>query len=55
MRKFYKPTDVADILKVSIHTINKWIQEGKLTGIKVGGVWRFTERNIKDFINKGAK
>ena len=47
--KLYKPTEVAEMLKVSIHTVNKWLQEGRLEGVKVGNLWRVTEKNIDDF------
>ena len=50
MDKLYKPIEVAEKLNVSIHTINKWLQEGKLKGVKVGNLWRVTETDLERFV-----
>ena len=50
MDKLYKPTEVAEKLGVSIHTVNKWLQAGKIKGIKVGNLWRITETDLEAFV-----
>lgn len=38
--------DLADYLKLRQQTIYNWLHQGKLSGIKVGGVWRFDRKEI---------
>jgi excisionase family DNA binding protein len=38
--------ELADYLKLKKQTIYNWLHEGKISGIKVGGVWRFDRRDI---------
>jgi len=42
--------DLADYLKLKTQTIYNWLHEGKLGGIKVGGVWRFDRKEIDDWL-----
>ncbi len=35
--KLYTPTELADLLSVSLWTIYRWIKEGKLECYKLGG------------------
>lgn len=52
---YYTSKDIATKLKVSEYTVRRWIQEGKLTGLKIGKAYRFTEEDIEKFINKFKK
>jgi len=38
--------ELADYLKLQKQTIYNWLHQGKISGIKVGGVWRFDRREI---------
>lgn len=38
--------ELADYLKLQRQTIYNWLHQGKISGIKVGGVWRFDRREI---------
>ncbi|MCM8781146.1 MAG: helix-turn-helix domain-containing protein [Candidatus Omnitrophica bacterium] len=38
--------ELADYLKLKKQTIYNWLNQGKISGIKVGGVWRFDRRDI---------
>ncbi len=38
--------ELADYLKLRRQTIYNWLHLGKISGIKVGGVWRFDRREI---------
>ncbi len=43
--------EVQDILKVDRTTIYRMIKDGRLTGIKVGGRWRFSYENVRAILN----
>jgi len=38
--------ELADYLKLQKQTIYNWLHQGKIAGIKVGGVWRFDRREV---------
>jgi len=38
--------ELADYLKLKKQTIYNWLHEGKISGMKVGGVWRFDRKEV---------
>jgi excisionase family DNA binding protein len=42
--------DLANYLKLQKQTIYNWLNQNKITGIKVGGVWRFDKRDIDKWL-----
>lgn len=38
--------ELADYLKLKKQTIYNWLHQRKISGIKVGGVWRFDRREV---------
>jgi excisionase family DNA binding protein len=46
--------EVADRLKVTPRTVYRWIDDGKLKALKIGGVVRVTEEDYQSFINNKA-
>ncbi len=42
--------DLASYLKLRKQTIYNWLHQRKITGIKVGGVWRFDRREIESWL-----
>lgn len=38
--------ELANYLRLKKQTLYNWLHEGKISGIKVGGVWRFDRREI---------
>lgn len=38
--------ELADYLRLKRQTIYNWLHQRKISGIKVGGVWRFDRRDI---------
>lgn len=42
--------ELADYLKLKKQTIYNWLHERKISGIKVGGVWRFDRRDIDSWL-----
>ncbi len=45
-----KVIDVADLLKVGEKTVYSMAQSGELPGFKVRGQWRFSRKDIDDWI-----
>lgn len=42
--------ELANYLKLRKQTIYNWLNQSKITGIKVGGVWRFDKRDIDKWL-----
>lgn len=42
--------ELADYLKLRKQTIYNWLHQRKMSGIKVGGVWRFDRRQIDKWL-----
>ncbi len=42
--------ELADYLRIQRQTIYNWLNQGKIGGIKVGGVWRFDRKDIDDWL-----
>ena len=38
--------ELANYLRLKRQTIYNWLHESKISGIKVGGVWRFDKKEI---------
>ena len=38
--------ELADYLKLKKQTIYNWLHQGRISGLKVGGVWRFDRREV---------
>jgi excisionase family DNA binding protein len=43
--------ELADYLRLKKQTIYNWLHQGKISGIKVGGVWRFDQKEIDAWLN----
>ena len=50
MDKLLTPEEAAEILGISVYTVKDFLRAGKITGVKVGKLWRIEEIVIKDFI-----
>lgn len=51
MEKIYTLKQVAKILELSERTIFRYLKTGKISGSKIGH-WRFTEQDVKEFLEK---
>ena len=51
MKKLLDVDDLAKYLKLRKQTIYNWLNQRKISGMKIGGVWRFD----KDEIDKWLK
>ncbi|MBU1998274.1 MAG: helix-turn-helix domain-containing protein [Candidatus Omnitrophota bacterium] len=50
MQKLISLDELAEYLRLQRQTIYNWLYQGKISGIKVGGVWRFDRREIDSWI-----
>lgn len=48
---YYDLTDLGIVLGFSSSTLQKYIKDGRLKAIKIGGKWKVSEENYKKFIN----
>jgi excisionase family DNA binding protein len=49
--KLYTLTDLEKILGVTHRTLQTYMKNGRLKGVKIGGKWKITEENLKRFLN----
>lgn len=54
MEKMLTPNQVAEILQVHPDTVVRWLRDGTLKGIKVGGLWRIRARDLEALAAKGG-
>lgn len=50
MSRLIDVDELADYLKLKKQTIYNWLSDRKISGIKVGGVWRFDRREISAWL-----
>lgn len=50
MAKLMDVDELARYLKLRRQTIYNWLHNKKISGIKVGGVWRFDRRTVDTWI-----
>lgn len=51
--KFLTLEQVAEILQVSVRSLYRYIDEGKITASKVG-YWRIRQSDLEEFIRKNS-
>lgn len=51
MARLIDVDELADYLRLKKQTIYNWLHQGKISGIKVGGVWRFDQKEIDAWLN----
>ncbi len=47
--------ELADYLGLKRQTIYNWLSKGKITGIKIGKVWRFEKKEIDNWLKECKK
>lgn len=52
--KLFTVDQAAEYLIVPKQTVQKWLREGRLKGIKIGGLWRITEEALEEFLNNSS-
>jgi excisionase family DNA binding protein len=54
MEKLHTVDDIAKMTYLTSRTIRNYLKDGILKGRKIGGQWRFTEGDIKRFMDNGS-
>jgi excisionase family DNA binding protein len=49
--RLYTLTELEPVLGVTHRTLQTYIKDGRLKGVKVGGKWRVTEETLRKFVN----
>lgn len=47
--------ELAEYLKLKKQTIYNWLNQRKISGIKIGGVWRFERREIDKWLKAQSR
>jgi excisionase family DNA binding protein len=47
--------ELADYLRLKRQTIYNWLNQNKISGIKIGGVWRFNKRDIDKWLKSNQR
>jgi excisionase family DNA binding protein len=50
MAKLMDIDDLAGYLRLKKQTIYNWLHQGKISGMKVGGVWRFEHKEVDNWL-----
>ena len=54
MEKLYTVEDIASMFSLTSRTIRNYLKDGILKGRKIGGQWRFTEEELKNFMDNAT-
>jgi len=55
MKKLLDVDDLAKYLKLQKQTIYNWLNQRKISGMKIGGVWRFDKAEIDKWLRSKAR
>ena len=55
MKRLLNVEELAQYLNLQKQTIYNWLNQKKLSGIKIGGVWRFDKKEIDKWLKEQAQ
>ena len=55
MKHLLDVDDLAKYLKLQKQTIYNWLNQRKISGIKIGGVWRFDKQEIDKWLKSHSR
>ena len=55
MKNLLDVEDLAKYLKLQKQTIYNWLNQRKISGMKIGGVWRFDKQDIDKWLKSQAR
>ena len=55
INKLMDVDELADYLRLKRQTIYNWLNQSKISGIKIGGVWRFNKRDIDKWLKSNQR
>ncbi len=50
MDRYYRPEEIAELLRVSRRTIYSYMKQGKLHAVKIGQYWHISQENLDSFL-----
>jgi excisionase family DNA binding protein len=53
--RYYTRKELAELLRVSLDTIDRWKQKGVIKGFTIEGSVRFTQEEIDQLVERGTK
>lgn len=54
MNVYYTPAEVAERLKLNMHTVLKYIRQGRLPASRLGNRYRISEEQLQDFMARAS-
>jgi len=55
MKNLLDVDDLAKYLKLRKQTIYNWLNQKKISGMKIGGVWRFDKQEIDKWLKSQSR
>jgi excisionase family DNA binding protein len=55
MKNLLDVDDLAKYLKLQKQTIYNWLNQKKISGMKIGGVWRFDKSEVDKWLKSRAQ
>ena len=55
MKNLMDVDDLASYLKLKKQTIYNWLNQRKISGIKIGGVWRFDKQEVDRWLRSQSR
>ncbi|MDP2938954.1 MAG: helix-turn-helix domain-containing protein [Candidatus Omnitrophota bacterium] len=55
MQRLLDVKELASYLKLRKQTIYNWLYQRKISGIKIGGVWRFNRKEIDKWLKAQSR
>jgi len=55
MQRLLDVEELARYLKLQKQTIYNWLNQGRISGIKLGGVWRFDRKEIDRWLRSQCR
>ena len=52
MKKLFSPGEVANILDIHVKTVRRYLRDGTLKGIKIGGSWKISEEELEKSVEQ---
>lgn len=49
---YFTVDEIAETLRVNPQTIRRYLQSGKLNGVKLQGSWRISDADLQNFIER---
>jgi len=51
-QRWWSAGEVADVFRVSEQTVSRWLRDGLLSGLRIGGLWRVGESDLQQFLKR---